>query len=111
MDSIKFARATAAALNARTWLAMEVSWLCPEMAERFGPDNAAWPTRVATKQEISTATVMERWAAGFNYVLDLADEARQLQRTSSTELQRCSSAAEVTVSVSKTLIHPPTTAA
>jgi hypothetical protein len=78
-DSIKIARATAAALNAGTWLAMEVSWLCPEMAGRFGPDNAAWPTRVATKQEISTATVVERWAGGFNYVLDLADEARQLQ--------------------------------
>ena len=58
---------------------MEVSWLCPEMTERFGPDNAAWPTRVATKEGISTATVVERWAAGFNYVLDLADEARQLQ--------------------------------
>ena len=31
------------------------------------------------KQRISTAMVVERWAAGFNYVLDLADEARQLQ--------------------------------
>jgi hypothetical protein len=31
VDSIKFARATAAALNAATWLAMEVSWLRPEM--------------------------------------------------------------------------------
>ena len=79
VDSVKFARATAAALNAATWLAMEVSWLCPEMAERFGPDNAAWPTRVATKEGISTATVVERWAAGFSYVLDLADEARQLK--------------------------------
>jgi hypothetical protein len=78
-DSVKFARATAAAINAGTWLAMEVSWLCPEMAERFGPDNAAWPNRVATKHGISTAAVVERWAAGFSYVLDLADEARQLQ--------------------------------
>jgi hypothetical protein len=77
-DSIKFARATAAALNAGLWLAMEVSWLCPEMAERFRSD-AAWLTSVATKHGISTATVVERWAAGFNYVLDLADEARQLQ--------------------------------
>jgi thiamine kinase-like enzyme len=48
VDSVKFARATAAALNAGTWLAMEVSWLCPDMAERFGSDAAAWPTRVAT---------------------------------------------------------------
>jgi Phosphotransferase enzyme family len=79
VDSIKFARATAAALNAGTWLVMEVSWLCPEMAERFGADDASWPTRVATKQGISTAAVLERWAAGFSYVLDLADEARQLQ--------------------------------
>ena len=79
MDSVKFARATAAALNAATWLAMEVSWLCPEMAERFGPDDAVWPTRVATKLGISTASVGERWAAGLSYVLDLADEARQLQ--------------------------------
>ena len=54
-DSVKFARATAAALNAGSWLAMEVSWLCPEMAERFGPDNAAWPTRMATKDGISAA--------------------------------------------------------
>jgi hypothetical protein len=79
VDSIRFARATAAALNAGTWLAMEVSWLCPEMLDRFGPDAAAWPTRVATKHGISTATVAERWAAGFSYVLDLADEARQLE--------------------------------
>ena len=77
-DSIKFARATAAAINAGMWLAMEVSWLCPEMAERFRSD-AAWPIEVATKHGISTSTVLERWAAGFNYVLDLADEARQLQ--------------------------------
>jgi hypothetical protein len=72
VDSVKFAHATAAALNAGTWLAMEVSWLCPDMAERFGSDNAAWPTSVATKQRISTTTVVERWASGFNYVLDLA---------------------------------------
>jgi hypothetical protein len=78
VDSVTFARATAAALNAGTWLAMEVSWLCPDMAERFGSDNAAWPTRIAAKQGISTTTVVERWASGFNYVLDLANEARQL---------------------------------
>ena len=78
LDSVKFARATAAALNAGTWLAMEVSWLCPDMAERFGSDAGAWPTRVAAKQGISTATVVERWASGFNYVLDLGNEARQL---------------------------------
>jgi hypothetical protein len=78
VDSVKFARATAAALNAGTWLAMEVSWLCPDMAERFGSDAAAWPTRVAAKQGISTATVVERWASGFNYVLDLGNDAREL---------------------------------
>ena len=78
VDSVKFARATAAALNAGTWLAMEVSWLCPDMAERFGSDDAAWPTQVSAKQGISTTTVVERWASGFNYVLDLANEARQL---------------------------------
>jgi hypothetical protein len=81
VDSVKFARATAAALNAGTWQAMEVSWLCPDMAARFGPDAAGWPTKVATKQRISTTVAMERWAAGFRYVLDLADEARQLQST------------------------------
>jgi hypothetical protein len=48
------------------------------MAERFGSDAAAWRTRVAAKQGISTATVVERWAAGFNYLLDLADETRQV---------------------------------
>jgi hypothetical protein len=40
VDSVKFARAAAAALNAGTWLTMEVSWLCPEMADRFGQDEA-----------------------------------------------------------------------
>ena len=79
VDSVKFARAAAAALNAGTWLTMEVSWLCPEMADRFGQDEASWPTRVATKRGISTTAAMQRWAAGFNYVLDLADEAHQLQ--------------------------------
>jgi hypothetical protein len=79
VDSVKFARATAATLNAGTWQAMEVSWLCPDMAERFGPDTAGWPARVATKQGISTTAAMERWAAGFTYALDLADEARELQ--------------------------------
>jgi Phosphotransferase enzyme family len=76
-DSIMLARATAAALNAVTWLAMEVSWLCPDMSERFGQDEATWPKRVATKLGISAAAVLERWAAGFSYVLDLADESRQ----------------------------------
>lgn len=79
VNSVKFARATAAALNAGTWLAMEVSWLCPDMAERFGSEAAAWPTRIAAKQGISTTTVVERWASGFNYVLDLANEARRLR--------------------------------
>ena len=72
--------------------AMEVSWLCPDMAERFGSDAAAWPTRVAAKQGISTTTVVERWAAGFNYVLDLANEARQLLphlQSLSFALQQC----------------------
>ena len=78
VNSVKFARATAAALNAGTWLAMEVSWLCPDMAERFGSDDAAWPTRVAAEQGIGSTAVVERWASGFNYVLDLANEARQL---------------------------------
>jgi hypothetical protein len=77
VGSVKFARATAAALNAGTWLAMEVSWLCPDMVERFASDDDAWPTRVAAKHRISTTTVVERWASGFNYVLDLANEARQ----------------------------------
>jgi hypothetical protein len=85
MDSVKFARATAAALNASTWQAMEVSWLCPDMAERSGPDAAEWPARLAAKQGISTATVLERWAAGLNYALDLADEARRYSASRPTE--------------------------
>jgi hypothetical protein len=89
VDSVRFARATAAALNAGAWLAMEVSWLCPDMAERFGSDDAAWPTRVAAKQGISATTVVERWASGFNYVLDLANEAHQLLPHVHVELCAC----------------------
>jgi hypothetical protein len=68
VDSVKFARATAAALNAGTWLAMEASWLCPDMAEPFGSDDAAWPTRVAAKQGISTTTVVEARLARDSFV-------------------------------------------
>lgn len=78
-DSVKFARAVAAALNGGTWLASEVAALCPDIADRFDPDEAAWPAKVAAKQGISTAAALERWAAGLGYLLDLADEARQLQ--------------------------------
>jgi hypothetical protein len=44
-DSIKFARATAAALNAGTWLAMEVSWLL----SRDGGTNGARQCCVANQ--------------------------------------------------------------
>ena len=111
VNSVKFARATAAALNAGTWLAMEVSWLCPDMAERFGSDDAVWPTRVAAKQGISTTTVVERWASGFNYVLDLANEARQLLPQVHVELLRRSSAAAAPVSVISPLSYFHVTAA
>ena len=53
VDSVRFARATAAALNAGTWLAMEVSWLCPDMAEVFA--QRAWtgiPQRVLEDLEL-----------------------------------------------------------
>jgi hypothetical protein len=37
VDSVKFARATAAALNAGTWLAIEVSWLVPTWPNDLDP--------------------------------------------------------------------------
>jgi hypothetical protein len=92
-------------------LAMEVSWLRPEMAERFGPDNAAWPTRVGTKPGISTATVVERWAAGFNSYLILRTRPASYSRTFTSEPSPCRRAAAVRVSVTRTLTHLLLTAA
>jgi hypothetical protein len=65
---------------------------CPDIAERFGSDDATWPTRVAAKEGISTTTVVEGWASGFNYVLDLATRLASYCRTFIVEafaVQRC----------------------
>ena len=84
------------------------------IADEFGTASVYWLSQeynALTKLGISSAMAMERWAAGFKYVLDLADEPASYSRTFTAESSPCSNAAAVRVSVTRTLTHLPLTAA
>ena len=98
VDSVKFARATAAALNAGTWLAMEVSWLCPDMAERFGSDALHGRPRLRQSRELAQ---QPWWSAGLpasTMYLILRTRLASYCRTFIVELLNCRCAAAVPVS-------------
>ena len=77
-DGVLFARAASAAVVTGTLLAAQASWLCPEMLPMIGDDMSTWPQSAAQQQHTDVATVMAGWAATFNFVLDLFDEAVRL---------------------------------
>ena len=77
-DAVLFARAASAAVVTGTLLAAQASWLCPEMLPMIGDDMSTWPQSAAQQQHTDVATVMAGWAATFNFVLDLFDEAVRL---------------------------------
>ena len=77
-DGVLFARAASAAVVTGTLLAAQASWLCPEMLPVIGDDMSTWPQSAAQQQHTDVATVMAGWAATFNFVLDLFDEAVRL---------------------------------
>jgi hypothetical protein len=77
-EAVLFARAASAALVAGTWLTGEASWQCPEMIAMVGDEFSTWPESLAEQQRTDVATVMEGWAATFDFLLDLGDEAIRL---------------------------------
>jgi hypothetical protein len=78
-NAVLFARATAAALATTTMLTLQISGLC-DQTPHFLSDGA-WPQELADQKQLSVETVMTRWAAGLDYVLDLGDEAHRLSRS------------------------------
>jgi hypothetical protein len=76
--TVTMARAAAAALQAGTFYAAHVSWLCPDMMAEDDEDEAPWPEELLKNTGLAFSEVMARWDAGFNYVLDMGDEARRL---------------------------------
>ena len=77
-EAVLLARAASAALVAGTWLTGEVSWQCPEMIALVGDEFSTWPESLAQQQHTDVATVMAGWAATFDFILDLGDEAMHL---------------------------------
>ena len=76
--AVLFARAAAAALATTTMLTTWVSGLCDQTSHYLS--DSTWPETLAEQTQLSVATVMERWAVGFDYALDLGDEAQRLSR-------------------------------
>ena len=76
--AVMFARAASAALATTTVLTTWVSGLC-DQAPHYLSDST-WPESLADRERVSVATVMEAWAAGLDYALDLGDEAQRLRK-------------------------------
>ena len=74
--AVLFARAAAAALATTTMLTTWVSGLCDQTPHYLS--DSTWPAARAEEQQLPVETVMESWAVGFEYALDLGDEARRL---------------------------------
>jgi hypothetical protein len=60
-----------------TFFAAHVAWLCDELAEDDPEEeeSMSWPEALAEREGISVDEALGAWVAGFNYVLDLGDEA------------------------------------
>jgi hypothetical protein len=72
-------RAVVVALQMSTFFAAHVSWLCEEAAgdeaEEDEEESISWPEALAEREGIAVDEALGAWVAGFNYVLDLGDEA------------------------------------
>ncbi len=77
---VLLARAARGALQLAPFYAVHLSWLCSESVDR-DEDLTAWPEALAADQNLSIEDAMQRWTAGFDYVLGLGDEARDLAAT------------------------------
>jgi hypothetical protein len=76
--AVRFACATTAAVQMGSYLGAEVSWLHGEPVEAGPAVLSSWPQDRATRQKVTLEAAMAGWATQFSYLLDLADEARQL---------------------------------
>ncbi|MFN8192341.1 MAG: hypothetical protein U0R78_18345 [Nocardioidaceae bacterium] len=68
-------RAIVVSLQMSTFFAAHLSWICDDLAED-DDDAAAWPAALAEREGLSVEEAMTAWAAGFDHVLSLGDEAR-----------------------------------
>ena len=76
--AVLFARAASAALQLVPTYAAGVSWLNGQPTAAGITEPLDWPQEIATKEALTVDAAVEGWAAGFTYLLDLGDEARQL---------------------------------
>jgi hypothetical protein len=76
--AVLFARAAAGALATTTMLTTWVSGLCDQAPHYLS--DPGWPEALADKERLSVGTVMEQWAVGFGYALDLGEEAQRLSK-------------------------------
>jgi hypothetical protein len=76
-EAILFARAASAALVGVSWLTAQAAWLCPEMRAVVGDDMSTWPESAALQQNTDVENVLAGWAATFEFLLGLGDEAMQ----------------------------------
>ena len=82
-QQVLFARAAAASLQIGMFYAAHLARLCPE-ASKDDPEEdtePSWIESLAERENISIEETASQWSAGFEYVLDLGEEARRLART------------------------------
>ena len=76
---VLFARAASVSLQMCTFFAAHLAWLCPDASEdEPHDDRPPWTEELAETENIDIDEAISGWSAGFDYVLDLGDEARRL---------------------------------
>lgn len=70
-------RAIVVALQMSTFFAAHLSWLCDDVADDDPEEeeSMSWPEALAEREGVTVDEALGAWVAGFNYVLDLGDEA------------------------------------
>jgi hypothetical protein len=71
-------RAAVVALQMSTFFAAHLSWICDQTAgeEQGDEQSPPWPEALAEREGVTVDEALRAWVAGFEYVLDLGDEAR-----------------------------------
>lgn len=69
-------RAVVVALQMSTFFAAHLAWLCDQAGDEPEDEQSpSWPEAIAQREGITVDEALGAWVAGFNYVLDLGDEA------------------------------------
>lgn len=76
--TVRFAATVSAALQMVPSFAAQVAWLAGEPAGLGGDELRSWPEELAAARGTDVPTALAGWATVLGYLLDLADEAREL---------------------------------